>query len=71
MPPEMAGSQRMPARENDYMKNGTPEMIEGQQAFKNFKNAMKKIVTVPKSALPPSPYKKAPPKNTQKEAPEK
>ena len=35
------------------------EMIEGPEAFELFRNAMKKILTVPKSALPPSPYKKS------------
>jgi hypothetical protein len=32
-------------------------MIEGPEAFALFRNAMKKILSVPKSALPPSPYK--------------
>jgi len=38
------------------------EMIEGPEAWTRFKNAMKAIVAVPKSALPPSPFKKSAPK---------
>lgn len=39
-----------------------PEMIEGPEAFDKFRAAMKAILTVPKSALPPSPFKKWKPK---------
>jgi hypothetical protein len=39
-----------------------PEMIEGPEAWDRFQNAMKAIVKVPKSALPPSPFKKWKPK---------
>jgi hypothetical protein len=39
------------------MKPPTREMIEGPEAFTLFRDAMKKILCVPKSALPPSPYK--------------
>jgi hypothetical protein len=42
-----------------------PEMIEGSEAFEKFRNAMKAILTVPKSALPPSPFKKWKPKKKQ------
>jgi hypothetical protein len=38
------------------------EMIEGPEAFDRFRSAMKAILTVPKSALPPSPFKKWKPK---------
>jgi len=34
------------------------EMIEGQEAWERFRSAMKAIVKVPKSALPPSPFGK-------------
>ena len=45
------------------------EMIEGPEAFELFRNAMKKILTVPKSALPPSPYKKTRPKTKKPTTP--
>ena len=42
-------------------------MIEGPEAFDTFKRAMKAILTVPKSAMPPSPFKKwTPPKKKAK-----
>jgi hypothetical protein len=39
-----------------------PEYIEGPEAWERLRNAMKAIVKVPKSALPPSPFKKSEPK---------
>jgi hypothetical protein len=42
-----------------------PEMIEGPEAWDRFRAAMQAIVKVPKSALPPSPFKKSSPKKKQ------
>jgi hypothetical protein len=35
-----------------------PEMIEGPEAFDRLKLAVKAVLTVPKSAMPPSPFGK-------------
>jgi len=43
-------------------------MIEGPEAFEKFRDAMKAILTVPKSALPPSPFKKWNPKPKKRRA---
>ena len=45
-----------------------PEMIEGPEAFDRFKEAMKAIIKVPKSAMPPSPFKKWKPKKKRPRA---
>jgi hypothetical protein len=35
------------------------EMNEGPEAWNRFRDAMRVIIKVPKSALPPSPFKKS------------
>lgn len=46
------------------------EMIEGPEAWERFRAAMKAIIKVPKTALPPSPFGKRT-KNTEKPTPHK
>jgi len=41
------------------MKSGTSEMHEGPEAFTRFREAVKTVLKVPKSAMPPSPFGKS------------
>lgn len=49
-------------------KREPSEMREGPEAFKTFRDAMKAILKVPKSAMPPSPFKKWKPKKKVKKS---
>lgn len=44
------------------MKTHAPDLIEGPEAFNLFREGLKKVLTVPKSAMPPTPFKKQLPK---------
>lgn len=41
------------------MKPHTPELVEGPEAFKRFRDAVKAVLTVKKSDMPPSPFGKS------------
>ena len=43
-------------------KRKHPDMQEGPTAFANFREAVKRVLSVKKSDLPPDPFKKSTPK---------
>jgi hypothetical protein len=45
------------------------EMLEGPEAWVLFRAAMKTIIKVPKSAMPPSPFKKTEPTKAKSKNP--
>lgn len=47
------------------MKHGTPDMIEGTEAWERFREAARKMLSVPKSAIP-NPFKRVKPKKAAK-----
>jgi hypothetical protein len=51
------------------MKTGTANMIEGPEAWTRFREAVKAVLKVPKSAMPPSPFAKQVPKDKRPAAP--
>ena len=50
------------------MKNGRADMIEGPEAWTRFREAVKKVLTVPKSAVP-NPFGKRSKKRKRSEEP--
>jgi hypothetical protein len=49
------------------MKPATPDMIEGTEAWERFRNAAKKMLSVPKSAIT-NPFKKGKPQKKSTES---
>jgi len=46
------------------MKPATADMIEGPEAFRHFREAVKKVLTIPKEAVP-DPFGKRKPKKKE------
>ena len=58
----MATHRHQVSCDDEDMKDRTAELAEGPEAFERFRRAVRTILSVPKSALPPSPFKKSKPK---------